>query len=410
MRNSAVITGLGTIGSAGLTVNESWQTLIQRKSTARYDDRLAGLGVSLCCPIPEFLPETFINKSLVWRTDRFIHLALIAAHQAINDSGLILAAIDKNRIGIVLGNSLAGISSIEKAGSTAGTEGYPSVSASVIPASMANMAAGHIAIQYGITGPTLTVGSACASGADAIGLAKKMIENNECDIVIAGASEAPITSLIISSFSRLGALSTNDDPLHASRPFDQDRDGFVISEGAGVLILESSSHAEERKANIYAIVSGYGSSNDAYHVTSPSPEGSGLKQAICKALQDAALKPENIDCINAHGTSTALNDQIESNVIYNIFNKNTKVTSTKGTTGHCLAAAGAIEAIFSILTLKENSIPGVAGLEHVDDKIKIPIVKDMDSTTKINTVLSNSIGFGGQNASLIFQKYHKEIL
>ncbi|MGL5387665.1 MAG: beta-ketoacyl-[acyl-carrier-protein] synthase family protein [Serratia sp. (in: enterobacteria)] len=410
MRNSVVITGLGTIGSAGLTVSESWETLKQGKCTAQYDKRLEGLGVSLCCPVSDFQPEKFISKSILWRTDKFIHLALIAAHQAITDSGLRLATTDKSRIGIVLGNSLAGISSIEKAYNDVASDGFGSVRAAIIPASMANMAAGHIAIQYGITGPTLTIGSACASGADAIGLAKKMIENNECDIVIAGASEAPITSLIISSFARLGALSTNNNPLHASRPFDQERDGFVISEGAGLLVLENKVHAEARKAEIYAVVSGYGTSNDAYHVTSPDPQGAGLKQAITKALRDAALRPEEIDCINAHGTSTPLNDRIESNVIDDIFGRNTKVTSTKGATGHCLAAAGAIEAIFSVLTLKNNFIPGVVGLEHIDSEIKISIVESSGVNIKINSVLSNSIGFGGQNSSLVFQKYNKELI
>jgi 3-oxoacyl-[acyl-carrier-protein] synthase II len=409
MRNSVVVTGLGTIGSAGLSVSESWETLMQQKSTAQYDKRLNGLGIGLCCPIPDFSPERFINKSTVWRTDRFIHLALIAARQAITDSGLKLTAIDRSRVGIVLGNSLAGIASIEKACNAVVSDGYPSVSASVIPASMGNMAAGHIAIEFGITGPTLTIGSACASGADAIGLAKKMIENDECDIVIAGASEAPITSLIISSFAKLGALSTNCDPQHASRPFDQDRDGFVISEGAGLLVLEKESYAQERMAHIYATLSGYGTSNDAYHVTSPDPEGAGLKKSILKALQDAALRPEDISCINAHGTSTPMNDRIESSVIYDIFGKGAKVTSTKGVTGHCLAASGAIEAIFSVLTLNSNTIPGVAGLENIDTEIKISIVKTSDSNGKVNTILSNSIGFGGQNACLIFKKYNKDL-
>lgn len=401
-----VISGMGIVSSAGDSLQENWDNLIQSNSRAKQDSRLAGLQIDFCCPVEGFPTSKHIDKSLIWRTDRFIQFALYAAQQAITDAKLNLAILDKRRIGIVLGNSLAGVATLESAYSKVYLEGEKSISAALIPAFMGSMSVGQIAIKFGITGPSMLVGTACASGADAIGIAKKMLENDECDIVLAGASEAPITKLIISSFATLKALSTNSNLSEASRPFDENRDGFVISEGAGILVLEKESHAIERGAKIYATISGYGSSNDAFHVTSPRNDGSGLKNAIQQALEDAQLSPDEIEAINAHGTSTLLNDQIESSAIFDIFGRKPIVTSTKGVTGHCLAASGAIEAIYSVLTINNNVIPPVAGLKKIDKNINISIAYSEMKKVKVNSILSNSIGFGGQNASLIFSRYN----
>lgn len=404
-REKIVITGLGIIGSAGYSIEEHWKNICEGKNLIRKDNRLHELDVDFCCPVQNFEPEKYINKSLIWRIDRFIQFALYASIQAVEDAKLNLATLDKRRIGIVLGNSLAGIATLEKAQNRLNSDGPKSASASLIPGYMGSMAVGQIAIQLGITGPSLLIGTACASGADAIGIAKKMLENDECDIVLAGASEAPITSLIVSSFTKLGALSKNRDFSLTSRPFDQERDGFVISEGAGVMILERESHALQRNAGVYATVSGYGTSNDAFHVTSPQSDGAGLKEAMLQALKDAKASPDDIGCINAHGTSTPLNDRTESAAIFDIFGKKPIVTSTKGVTGHSLAASGAIEAIYSVFTLIYNKIPRVAGLINIDKDIQIFIATSEINDVHLNSVLSNSLGFGGQNSSLIFSQY-----
>jgi 3-oxoacyl-[acyl-carrier-protein] synthase II len=401
-----VISGLGVVSSAGDSLQENWNNLIQGNAKVKRDSRLEGLQVDFCCPVEGFPTSKHIDKSLIWRIDRFIQFALYATQQAVADAELNFATLDKRRIGIVLGNSLAGVTSLETAYHKLDLEGAESVRASLIPGFMGNMIVGQIAIQFGITGPSMLIGTACASGADAIGMAKKMLENDECDIVITGASEAPITKLIISSFAALGALSTNSNLLDASRPFDENRDGFVMSEGAGILVLEKESHAIERGAKIYATVAGYGSANDAFHVTSPQKDGAGLKDAMQQALEDAQLLPNDIESINAHGTSTVVNDQIESAAIFDIFGKKPIVTSTKGVTGHCLAASGAIEAIYSVLSIKNNTIPPVAGLKELDKNINISVAHSKMKMVGINSILSNSLGFGGQNASLIFSRYN----
>lgn len=401
-----VISGMGIVSSAGDSLQENWDNLIQGNARAKHDSRLEGLQVDFCCPVEGFPTSKHIDKSLLWRTDRFIQFALYAAQQAVADAELNFATLNKRRIGIVLGNSLAGVTTLENAYSKLYLEGAQSVSAALIPGFMGNMAVGQMAIQFGITGPSMLVGTACASGADAIGIAKKMLEHDECDIVLTGASEAPITKLIISSFAVLKTLSTNSNLLEASRPFDENRDGFVMSEGAGILVLEKESHAIERGAKIYATVAGYGSSNDNFHVTSPRNDGIGLKDAMQQALEDAQLLPTEIEAINAHGTSTLLNDRIESAAIFDIFGKKPIVTSTKGVTGHCLAASGAIEAIYSVLTIKNNIMPPVAGLKDIDKNINISDAHSKMKMVEVNSILSNSLGFGGQNASLIFSRYN----
>jgi len=405
MKNKVVVSGIGILSSSGKNPEECWLSLIQKTCSATYDERIKNTGISICCPITDFNSEKYLKKSLIWRTDPFIHYALYAASEAIKDSGISLC-MGNERIGIVLGNSLGGITTIEHLTERASKEGTGTIGAAYILSTMASMAVGNIAIELGITGPTYTIGTACASGTDAIGIAKGLIESGECSVVLAGASEAPLTSMVVSAFSRIGALSKNVDPKTASRPFDIDRDGFVMSEGAAMMVIESEEHALQRNASIYAQITGYGSANDANHVTSPASDGLGLRSSITAALVNASLTAEQIDCINAHGTSTPLNDQIEGQVLASIFGNNTYVTSTKGVTGHCLAASGAMEAIFSILKLRYQTIPPVAGLRVIDPNIDLKIPMDVVNDQCINHVLSNSIGFGGQNASVIFSQYH----
>ncbi|CAI2026820.1 beta-ketoacyl-[acyl-carrier-protein] synthase family protein [Serratia fonticola] len=405
MKNKVMVSGIGILSSSGRTPEECWSSLIQKHCSTNHDERIKNAAISICNPITGFNPDKHLKKSLIWRTDPFIHYALYAANEAIKDSGIILSQ-ENERIGIVLGNSLGGITTIEHLTERASKEGLGTIGSAYILSTMASMAVGNIAIELGITGPTYTIGTACASGTDAIGVAKGLIESGECSVVLAGASEAPITSMVVSAFSRIGALSKNVDPKTASRPFDVNRDGFVISEGAAVVVLESEEHALQRNASIYAQVTGYGSANDANHVTSPANDGFGLRNSITAALVDASLTAGQIDCINAHGTSTPLNDQIEGQVLASVFGNSTYVTSTKGVTGHCLAASGALEAVFSILKIRHQRIPPVAGLKVIDPNINLKIPMDVVNDKCIQHVLSNSIGFGGQNASIIFSQYH----
>ncbi|EAQ0263789.1 beta-ketoacyl-[acyl-carrier-protein] synthase family protein [Salmonella enterica] len=404
MKIKVLVTGIGIISSAGKDPEECWENLIKGESMAQPDSRLEGLDISWSCPIKEFTPSKYLRKSLIWRSDPFIQYALYAVKQALEDSKLDLNNPDY-RVGIVIGNSLGGITSLELLNTRAEKEGIGSIGSVYLLSTMGSMAQGNIAIEFGIKGVTYQINTACASGGDAIGIGKMLIETNVCDIVLAGGSEAPITPLVVSSFSKIGALSKNKNLNFSSRPFDGERDGFVISEGAAFLVLEKETTALKRKAKIYASLTGYGSANDAYHITSPSPEGQGLSNAINLALKDSSLKPEDIDCINAHGTSTPMNDLIESNVIYSIFNKKPYITSTKGVTGHSLAASGALEAVFSVLKIHKCEIPPVAGLKNIDEEIKTNIITKPLKSPKIKHVLSSSLGFGGHNAALIFSKY-----
>lgn len=404
MKSKVVVTGMGIISSAGHTPEVCHSTLLEGKGMAKPDPRLSTLEVSWSCPIQDFIPDEHMTKSLIWRCDPFIQYALYAARSAIEDAGLDQAHRG-SKTGIVLGNSLAGITSLEALNKRAVHEGVGIIGSLYLLSTMGSMATGNVAIELGIHGPTYLTGTACSSGADAIGTAKKLIENGECDIMIAGGCEAPVTPMVVSSFTKIGALSKNTDLPHASRPFDKERDGFVISEGAAVMVLENEKTALNRGARIYATLSGYGSANDAYHITSPAPDGSGLSQSIYKAMQDAALTPADIHCINAHGTSTPLNDRLEGSVFSIIFGGHPWVTSTKGVTGHSLAATGAMEAVFSVLTILHDEIPPVAGLKHIDEEIKINIATDIIRGAGIKNILSTSLGFGGQNAALIFSQY-----
>lgn len=404
MPKKVVVTGIGIASSAGLSPIEVWANIMDKRSTVATDPRLEGIDIDWTCPIQNWTPTEHLKKSLIWRCDPFIQFALYAASEAIADSGLD-CCIAPNTIGMVVGNSLGGVSTSEKLNNRAFQEGAKATGSTYLLSTMGNMASGNIAIELGIKGPTYTIGTACASGTDAIGIAKRMIESGQCDFIIAGASEAPITPLVTASFTNIGALSRNRDTKYSLRPFDKERDGFVISEGAAFLVLENEEKAIKRGARIYATVTGYWSTNDSYHVTSPSKNGEGISQAIKGALSDADLAPSDIDCINAHGTSTRYNDYTEGRAISRIFGEDVFVTSTKGVTGHSLAASGAIESAISILKIVNKGIPSVAGLKNQDENIKIKIPDVSLEDVEVNNVLSNSLGFGGQNATLVFSRH-----
>ncbi|HAT1685208.1 TPA: beta-ketoacyl-[acyl-carrier-protein] synthase family protein [Klebsiella oxytoca] len=395
------ITGTGLICPAGMNVPTSWDFVLRGQSSAAKCKQLEGLEIDYACSITNFDPDKLLGRSLARRIDRFIQLALISYREAVAEAGLDPAKWNGKRVGVVVGNSLAGIERFLSEQHVLESEGDRMVSPSTIPGAMMNMVAGQIAIDCHATGPSLLVSTACASGITAIDTACNWIKEGRCDVVIAGATEAPIVPLIVSGMNRLGALSKNPDIKHASRPFDRSRDGFVISEGAGFVVLESEEHASARRQEIIAFVSGVGTSTDAYHVTTPQPQGWGLSDAIQQALNNAGLEGKDIQYINAHGTSTRLNDITEGKVIEKEIGRHASVTSLKGTIGHTLAAAGAVETVLTILSVRHGIIPPTANLTSLDPDINLDIVSGEPRELKINHALKLSMGFGGHNGALI---------
>ncbi|OTP87373.1 hypothetical protein B6D12_12735 [Gilliamella apicola] len=408
-KNSYVsVTGIGLVTPLGIGVEDSWRNLLSGINACKFDPMLdsMNIGVSISCRIPNSnLFEQILGKSLIRRIDPFIQMALIAVREAIKDSGVDIESYDPSRIGIIVGNSLGGTEmfshELEELKIKKGI-----VSASTIPGSMMNMVAGQIAIDLGIKGRCFVVSTACASGTTALGIGKELIESNQCDLVIAGATESPITPIVVAGMNRLGALSRNSSCQEASRPFDVDRDGFVIAEGAGFTILERKKDAENRSARVYSYISGYGESTDAYHVTTPEPEGEGLYTAIQNCLKSANVNSDDIQHINAHGTSTTLNDLTESKVFNKVFRHQPAVTSTKGATGHTLAASGAIESIFTILSIYHSIIPHTLNLKNLDPMVNLDVVQKKPRSALIKHALKTSLGFGGHNAVLLFTKAH----
>ena len=395
------VTGTGLVCPAGMNVPTSWDFVLSGKSSAAKCRQLEGLEIDYACSLTDFYPDKLLGRSLARRIDRFIQLALVSYRQAVAEAGLDPAKWNGKRIGVVVGNSLAGIERFLSEQHVLESEGERMVSPSTIPGAMMNMVAGQIAIDCHATGPSLLVSTACASGITAVDTACNLIKEGRCDVVIAGATEAPIVPLIVSSMNRLGALSKNSDIKHASKPFDRDRDGFVISEGAGFMILESEEHASARGQEILALISGVGTSTDAYHVTTPQPQGRGLSEAIQQALENAGLKGKDIQYVNAHGTSTPLNDITESRVIEKEIGRHAPVSSLKGAIGHTLAAAGAVETVLTILSVKHGIIPPTANLINLDPDINLDIVFGKPRELNIRHALKLSMGFGGHNGALI---------
>lgn len=403
-----VVTGMGLISPLGLTLNENWDGLVNGRSgigtitqfdPTAFDAKIAG-------EVKAFNPDEYISKKEQKKMDRFIQLALGATKMAMDDSGLQVTEELKPRIGTIVGVGMGGLSFIETQNEILRTRGPGRVSPFFIPSVITNMAAGQISMAYGFKGPNYCVSSACASGGHAISDSVDYIRQGKCEVMIAGGAEAVVTPMAIAGFSSMRALSTrNDNPGAASRPWDRDRDGFVLSEGAAVLILEDYEFAAQRGARIYCEVVGYGASSDAYHMTSPSPGGAGAAAAMRACLEDGRLSPDKIDYINAHGTSTPAGDELETEAVKSVFGEHAKklwVSSTKSMTGHTLGAAGAIESVISIQALKTNTAPPTINLDNPSPDCDLDYVPKVAREKKMNYVLNNTFGFGGTNCSLLF--------
>lgn len=405
-----VVTGIAAITPLGLNANDSWNSALKGISgisrITHFDSD--GYDVKIAGEVKNFNADDYIAKKEQKKMERFIQFALGCASMALKDSGLELTESLKKRTGSIIGVGMGGLPLIERQHELLSQRGPQRITPFFIPAVITNMAAGHVSIQYGLQGPNYSVTSACASGSHSIGEAANYIRQGLCDVMLAGGSEATVCPLAISGFAAMKALSTrNDLPEQASRPWDKDRDGFVLSEGAGLLVLEDYEHAARRGARIYGEISGYGLSSDAHHMTNPSPGGAGAAQAMAATLNDASLNPEDLQYINAHGTSTPVGDEIETSAIKSVFGDHAKslwVSSTKSMTGHTLGAAGAIESVFTLLALHHNIAPPTINLDCPSDECDLDYVPDQARDGQFKHVMNNSFGFGGTNACLVFSK------
>ncbi|WP_306321407.1 MULTISPECIES: beta-ketoacyl synthase [unclassified Streptomyces] len=399
---AAAITGIGLVTPAGVGVPENWERVVAGLPTAAHAPELAGLPVPMACQVPDFdTALKGLRGARQW--DRYTQFAVVAAYEALAQAGFTAGEWpDSSRVAVVVGSGAGGTATLEEQHAALLAEGPSDVSPLTLPMGLLNMAAGQVAIELKANGPCFAPCSACASGASAIGLARDMLRSGVADVVVAGGAEAPVTPLYSSSFARMRALSRRvDDPGSASRPFDVDRDGFVLGEGAGMFVMETPEHARARGARQIATVVGYGASADAHHVTQPHPEGLGAKLAVRAALKDAGLTGDDVAYVNAHGTSTPRNDAVESAVIREVLGADTAVSSTKGVTGHPLGAAGAIEAAFAALTVERGVIPPTANLTTPDPVVDVDLVYKAARQAPTAVALSNSFGFGGQNTALL---------
>jgi 3-oxoacyl-[acyl-carrier-protein] synthase II len=409
MRKRVVITGMGVVTPLGHDVPAYWEGLVAGRSgvgpVTLYD--ASDQAVRIAAEVKGFDPAVFLDRKHIRRTDRFTQLALVATDQAVADAGLAFEVNGGGQsVGVVLGTAVGGIRTLLENSEVMQARGARRVSALMVPMMMPNAAAGEIAIRYGLRGMTLSVASACATGTNAIGEGAELIRRGAAEVMICGGSESPMHPLALAAFGNMQAVSTrNDEPERASRPFDADRDGFVMGEGAGVLILESREHAQRRGAHIYAEVVGYGASSDAFHITAPDEDGAGAALSMERALRDAGLDPQDIEYINAHGTSTPLNDATETRAIHKIFGRHAErvpVSSTKSMIGHLLGAAGAVEAIACVKSLETGVIHPTINYETPDPACDLDYVPNQARQTHPRTALSNSFGFGGHNATVIF--------
>ena len=404
-----VVTGLGTINPLGKNVSTSWNSLINSKSGI---SKISKFEVdNFPCKIAGLIDDSEINSEIVSKRDqrkidRFITLGLIAAAEAIKDSGFSSTDESSIRSGVMVGSGIGGLDTIYKNSSILDNQGIRKISPFFIPSSLINLLSGHISILYNLKGPNSSPVTACATGTHAIGDSFTIIKNNKADLMVCGGAEAAICPLGISGFSAARALcdTFNDQPEKGSRPWDKDRSGFVMGEGAGVLVLEELSHAQKRNAKIYGEVKGYGMSGDAFHITKPSEDGNGGYRAMKMALEESQLNPDQIEYVNAHGTSTQVGDMIELSAVERLFgnNKNLLMSSNKSAIGHLLGAAGAVEAVFSLMSIQKKILPPTLNLENPDTKSNINLIPHMSITKPVKNVISNSFGFGGTNASLIF--------
>ncbi len=412
-KREIVVTGLGLITPVGIGVDTAWEALRAGKSgggTITHFDASEGYATKIACEVKGFDPSGVLDPKESRRYDRFAQFALVAADEAMRDAGLDGApeGVDPLRFGVIFGSGIGGISTFEEQCQTLLERGPGRVSPFFVPMFIPDIAPGLISMRYGAQGANYTTVSACASSAHAIGEAARIIERGDADVVIAGGTEATITRLTVAGFSSMKAMSTrNDDPEGASRPFDADRDGFVMGEGAGCLILEAREVAERRGAPIHAVVAGYGLSADAYHITAPAPGGAGAQAAMRMALSDAGIAPEEVDYVNAHGTSTPQNDKAETAAIRKVFGSHADrlvVGSTKSMTGHLLGAAGAVEGVVSVLACRDGIIPPTINLKNPDPECDLDYASDGARKREVGVALSNSFGFGGHNVCLAIRR------
>jgi|MGYP001019245147 3-oxoacyl-[acyl-carrier-protein] synthase II len=410
-REKIVITGLGVLAPNGNNVNEYWSSLVKGKSgisPITYFDS-SNHRVKIAGELRGFNPENVLDPKELRKLDPFSTYALVATNEAVLMSGLDSEKLDLDRIGVTIGTGVGGIQTLEEQHSNIENKGARRVSPQFVPKMISNIAGGHLSIKWGFRGPNQTVTSACASATDAIGMAMRLIMSGDADVMITGGTEASITPLTIAGFANMKALSqNNDNPEEASRPFELSRDGFVLGEGSGMIVIEKESHALNRGANILAELAGYGATDDAFHITQPSIGGIGALKAMERAILDAKLNLDEIDYINAHGTSTPFNDKNESAAIKTLFKEhssNLKVSSTKSMTGHLLGAAGGIEAVAAVKTIMEQVIPPTINYKDPDPDCTLDYVPNISQEHNVNAILSNTFGFGGHNAVICIRKY-----
>jgi 3-oxoacyl-[acyl-carrier-protein] synthase II len=405
------VTGLGAVTPLGIGVAPNWEALLAGRSgigpITLFD--ASALPVRIAGEVRGFDPGAYLEKKDIKKVDRFAQFAIAAAQMAVDDAGLRIDPAQAGRVGVVVGVGMGGLGTLEEGHKAFLEGGYKRLSPFVIPRVIANMAPGLIAIRFGCTGVNYTPTSACASGGQAVGEAFRLVRDGEQDVVIAGGAEATITPLGVAGFAVMRAMSTrNEEPTRASRPFERDRDGFVIGEGAGVLVLESLAHAERRGAPIYAEVVGYGANCDAYHITSPAPEGRGAAECMRLALASGGVAPTDVDYINAHGTATPYNDANETQAIKRLFGEHAArlaVSSTKSMTGHLFGGAGGIEAVYTALTIRHGVIPPTINYEQPDPDCDLDYVPNAARPATVRVALSNSFGFGGANACVAFRRW-----
>ncbi|MFW2488497.1 beta-ketoacyl-ACP synthase II [Clostridium chromiireducens] len=410
MERRVVITGMGALTPIGNDVDTFWNNAKAGKLGIDFitliDQDL--IDVKIAAEVKDFDPDTLIGRKEAKRLDRFSQFALVASDEAIKDSGIDLEKENLERFGVMLGSGIGGFQTIEDECTKIATGKSKRVSPFFVPMTIVNLGAGNVAIKHGLKGPCTSAVTACATGTNNIGDAFRTIKHGYADVMLAGGAEAPITRLGVTGFHSMKALNSGNNPSRASIPFDKDRGGFVMGEGAGVVILESLEHAEARGANIIAEIVGYGSTCDAYHITSPDPEGTGAARAMKDAIQEAGITPEDVSYINAHGTSTELNDKFETLAIKNAFGEaayKIPISSSKSMTGHLLGAAGAIEAIICAKALQEGFVPPTIGYETKDEGLDLDYVPNVGRAQELEYALTNSLGFGGHNATLLLKKW-----
>ncbi|EAD5310013.1 beta-ketoacyl-[acyl-carrier-protein] synthase II [Listeria monocytogenes] len=408
-KRRVVVTGVGAVTPIGNDAETSWENAkkgvngVAKMTRLNPDD----FPVKIAAELKDFDVEKYLEKKEARKMDRFTHYAIASAEMAVQDSGLVIDDSNANRVGVWIGSGIGGMETFETQYEIFLNRGHRRVSPFFVPMMIPDMGSGQVSIRFGAKGINSTTVTACATATNSIGDAFKVIERGDADAMITGGAEAPITKMSLAGFTANKALSLNPDPETACRPFDKDRDGFIIGEGAGIVILEEYEHAKARGAKIYAEIVGYGATGDAYHITAPAPNGEGAARAMKMAIDDAGLTPDKVDYINAHGTSTPYNDEYETQAIKTVFGEHAKklaISSTKSMTGHTLGASGGIEAIFALLTIRDNIIAPTIHLKNQDEVCELDYVPNEAREANVNVVISNSFGFGGHNATLVFKR------